>query len=191
MDMSKRVFIVHGWEGTPNEGWFPWLKSELEKKGFKVNVPAMPNTAEPKIDPWVSHLEKQVGIPDKDTYLVGHSIGCQAILRYLERLPKDIKVGGLVLVAGFVNLVGLTNSEKIVVKPWLTEPILWKNILQHTKNFVSIFSDNDTWVLPSESEIFRDKLGAKVVEQKAKGHFSGDDGIKKLPVVLKELSNFF
>jgi hypothetical protein len=28
---AKRVFIIHGWEGYPEEGWFPWLKKELEK----------------------------------------------------------------------------------------------------------------------------------------------------------------
>jgi len=34
--MSKRVFLIHGWEGSPEEGWRPWLKKELEKRGFKV-----------------------------------------------------------------------------------------------------------------------------------------------------------
>jgi len=29
----KRVFIIHGWGGNPEEGWLPWLKKELEAKG--------------------------------------------------------------------------------------------------------------------------------------------------------------
>ena len=29
----KKVFIIHGWEGYPEEGWFPWLKKELESRG--------------------------------------------------------------------------------------------------------------------------------------------------------------
>ena len=36
--MVKRVFVVHGWDGHPAEGWFPWLKKELEKRGYLVNV---------------------------------------------------------------------------------------------------------------------------------------------------------
>ena len=24
--MTKRAFIIHGWDGYPDEGWFPWLK---------------------------------------------------------------------------------------------------------------------------------------------------------------------
>src|SRR3989338_6493172 len=93
-NMTKRAFIIHGWDGYPDEGWFPWLKAELEKNGFQVHVPAMPESAEPKIETWVSHLSKAVGDVDENTYFVGHSIGCQTILRFLESLPADKKVGG-------------------------------------------------------------------------------------------------
>lgn len=27
--MAKRVFLIHGWEGYPEEGWRPWLKKKL------------------------------------------------------------------------------------------------------------------------------------------------------------------
>lgn len=78
--MSKRVFIIHGWDGHPDEQWFPWLKKELEQRGFEVYVPQMPKTEEPRIDIWVPYLRGLVGRPDQDTYFVGHSIGPQAIL---------------------------------------------------------------------------------------------------------------
>lgn len=35
----KRIFIAHGWDGCPEEGWFPWLKKELEIREFEVFVP--------------------------------------------------------------------------------------------------------------------------------------------------------
>src|SRR3989344_3577618 len=81
----KRVFIVHGWDFNPEVNWYPWLKKELEKKGFKVIVPEMPNTSEPKINAWVSYLKKVVGKLDEETYFIGHSIGCQTIMRFLEK----------------------------------------------------------------------------------------------------------
>ena len=59
--MNKRAFIIHGWDGYPDEGWFPWLKTDLEKNGFQVHIPAMPESAEPKIEACVSHLSKVVG----------------------------------------------------------------------------------------------------------------------------------
>lgn len=71
----KRIFMVHGWDGFPENHWFPWLKKELEKIGFKVTVPKMPDTSNPKINSWVSFLEKSVGAIDIDAFFIGHSIG--------------------------------------------------------------------------------------------------------------------
>jgi len=192
--MAKRVFIIHGWEGYPEEGWFPWLKKELEAKGFEVYVPAMPNTNEPEINAWISCLAKQVGHADEGTFFVGHSIGCQAILRYLESLPENQKVGGAVFVAGWVNLfLDVIKEEEgdesscEIAKPWLETPIKWGKILSHTKNFAAIFSDNDRYVPLKDKEIFREKLNAKIIVEHEKGHFRGSDGIVALPVVLNEL----
>ena len=67
----KRVIIVHGWSGYPEEGWFPWLKAELEKKGFEVNVSEMPDADNPRIEKWVPKLAEVVGNLDEETYFVG------------------------------------------------------------------------------------------------------------------------
>ena len=96
----KRIFMIHGWDGSTENHWFPWLKKELEKIGFKVIVPKMPDTSSPKINTWVPFLEKSVGIIDNDTFFIGHSIGCQTIMRYLEKLDNKQKIGGIVFVAG-------------------------------------------------------------------------------------------
>jgi len=47
--MSKKAIIVHGWGGNPGEGWFPWAKSQLERLGYDVLIPAMPNPDSPVI----------------------------------------------------------------------------------------------------------------------------------------------
>src|SRR5258708_10895714 len=186
----KRVFIIHGWEGFPGEGWFPWLKQELKSKGFEVQVPAMPNTEEPKIEVWVPFLEKLVGKPDEETFLVGHSIGCQTILRYLDTLKGNKKVGGIILVAGWIHkLESMYDKEEIaIVKPWLETAIDFDNVKIHIKNTaVAIFSDDDEFVSLDNVDLFKEKLGAKTFIEHAKGHFSQETGIKKLPVVLEEL----
>lgn len=66
--MSKRVFLIHGWEGYPEEGWRPWLKKELEGRGFEVFVPAMPDTKNPHLDKWLPHLADLVGKPSENDY---------------------------------------------------------------------------------------------------------------------------
>ena len=188
--MNKRAFIIHGWDGYPDEGLFPWLKTELEKNGFQVHVPAMPEPAEPKIEAWVSHLSKIVGEVDANTYFVGHSIGCQTILRYLESLPADKKVGGAIFVAGWFTLMNSeTEEEKRIGKPWLETPIDFEKVKQHTKKFFAVFSDDDEVVSISNKEMFEQKLGAQTAIEHNKGHFSGSDGVKEIPIVLEKILN--
>jgi uncharacterized protein len=185
--MAKRVFIIHGWDGYPEEGWFPWLKKELESRGFAVIVPQMPKPEEPRINNWVPALKDLVGIPDEETYFVGHSMGCQTIARYLESLPEDAKVGGAVFVAGFFRrLTNLEDDELVrnVADEWLKTPLDLKKLKDRLKNSVAIFSDNDPYVPLDNQTEFRDILGAKVVIEHEKGHFSGSTGTKELPVAL-------
>jgi len=183
--MKKKVFIVHGWDGHPEEGWFPWLKRELEQKGFQVHVPSMPEPAEPKIEAWVSHLSKIIGDVDENTFFVGHSIGCQTILRYLESLPIDKKVGGAVFVAGWFTLMNLeTDEEKEIAQPWLETPIDFEKVKQHTKKFFAVFSDNDEFVPQENKKLFEERLGAKTATEHGKGHFSESNGVNELSGVL-------
>ncbi len=57
--MTKRVFIIHCLAGSPEMFWYPWLKIQLENKGFEVNILKMPNPEEPKIKSWVNFLKKK------------------------------------------------------------------------------------------------------------------------------------
>src|SRR3989344_4404088 len=70
----------------------------------------MPNTDKPKINAWISHLKKIIGKPNKDTILIGHSIGCQTIMRYLEKENFNDKVN-VIFVAGWFKLDNLENKE--------------------------------------------------------------------------------
>lgn len=185
--MSHRIFIIHGWGGHPEEGWFPWLKRELKKKGFEVHVPAMPETNNPTIDVWVSYLSKIIRNVDEKTILVGHSIGCQTILRYIEQLKDGQKIEGVVFVAGWFTLMNLNKEEKSIAAPWLTTPIDIKLVKTHCRKFIAIFSDDDSVVPFDNKEKFKQQLGAEIILEHAKKHFSGDDGIMELPSVLESV----
>ncbi|OGY99416.1 MAG: hypothetical protein A2945_00990 [Candidatus Liptonbacteria bacterium RIFCSPLOWO2_01_FULL_52_25] len=174
--MQKRVFIVHGWEGYPEEGWFPWLKKELEANGFAVFVPQLPKPEEPRIKAWVSKLSEVVGAPDRQAYFVGHSIGCQTIARYLETLLEGVMAGGAVFVAGFFKrLTGLEEDDLVrdVAKEWLTTPIDLQKVKAHLGKSIAIFSDDDPYVPAENQGDFREKLGSKVIALSGGGHFSG------------------
>jgi predicted alpha/beta hydrolase family esterase len=182
------VVIVHGWGADSESDWLPWLKEELEKRGITAITPDMPNTNAPEIEEWITFLNNTVKEIDENVYFVGHSVGCQAILRYLQTLPTDKKVGGAVFVAGFVTALIRSEEEKEeVIKPWLETPIDWDKVLIHTKNFVAIYSDDDPYVPVSNAEVLKEKLNAKLVLDSGRGHFTESFDITQLPSVLDEL----
>src|SRR3989344_2509221 len=184
MPQKKRVFIIHGWYGSPKDCWLPWLKNELKKIGFFVTVPSMPHPENPTIKDWVLHLSNEVGKPDKNTYFVGHSVGCQTILRYIDKTKKPI--GGVVFVAPWFTLPHLrTDEEKKIAQPWLETPMDYKNIKRRANKIIAIFSDDDPDVDLKDKELFENRLSAKTVIEHSKGHFDDDAGIKKLPSALE------
>ena len=192
--MRKRVFIVHGWDGYPEEGWFPYLKKELEAKGFLVSIPQMPDAGNPRIFNWVPALADAVGDPDENTYLIGHSMGCQTIARYLESLPEGKKIGGAVFVAGFFKrLTGLEDDMDVqeTDRHWLTTPLDLDKVKIHLPKATAIFSDNDPFVPLDNQDDFRDKLFANIIIEHHKGHFIGPtDNITELLPYSKQFSNY-
>lgn len=190
MKRDKRVFIVHGWDFNPEMNWYPWLQRELEKKGYAVCVPVMPDTAAPDIRRWVEHLRKQVGVVDKNTYFIGHSIGCQTIIRFLASQKE--KMGGAVLVGGWFMLTPEAtpdSSYKKIAKPWLCEKIDFR-AAKSTGKFVAILSDDDPYVPLANKEVFEKTLDAKVIVEKGKGHYTEEEGITKVPRIITELERF-
>ncbi|KKQ98096.1 MAG: hypothetical protein UT23_C0005G0019 [Candidatus Woesebacteria bacterium GW2011_GWA1_39_12] len=35
----KKALILQGWYQKPDKHWYPWLKKELEKRGYEVYLP--------------------------------------------------------------------------------------------------------------------------------------------------------
>ena len=180
----KRAIIVHCWEGVPDYCWYPWLKKELEIKGFEVQVPAMPETELPKQLLWVPKLYELVGKPDKDLVLIGHSIGCITILRYLEKLTEDQVINGAALVAGFTDSLGFAE-----INNFFETPIDFEAIKLHCSKFIVINSDNDPFVPLKQAEVLKDKLDAEVITKGGMGYFSGsienEVNCTELPAVLE------
>lgn len=168
---NMKVYLIHAWGESPQSCWYPWLKQQLEAKGYEVITPAMPDTDEPQIEPWVSTLSQLEPNPKQDTIFIGHSIGCQTILRYLEKLPAATKVGGVFFVTPWTGLENLEEESKSVAKPWLETPIDWEVAKSHSPSFIAFFSNNDPWVPLSEEEVFQNKLNAGTRVFEGAGHF--------------------
>ena len=137
----KRVYLIHGWGGSSNDDWFPWLKKELENRKIDVKVFDMPETDNPKIEQWVKYLEYKIDDIDENTYFIGHSIGCQTIMRYLEKLHRHKKIAGCIFVAPWFDLINLNPDELSIAHPWINDKIDFSRVLDHCTNFLSIFSN--------------------------------------------------
>ncbi len=180
----KHVIIVHGWGGNAQSEWFPWLKRELESRGVSADALTMPNTEAPEISHWVTHLAKSVH-PGDETYLVGHSMGCQAILRYIEKSPATAKISGALLVAGFITSLSdeiMKNPEEAqIAQPWLETPLNLEKIHAKVPKIISILSDDDPYIPEDNWEEFR-KLGEALIEH-GKRHFNSITE----PIILETL----
>ena len=184
--MPKRVIMIHGWEGYPEEGWRPWLRKELEPRGFTVSIPAMPETQLPQMEKWVAYLSETIGIPDEQTYLVGHSLGAITILRYFESLKNKQIIGGAIFISGFsydLEYAGYNHE----LASFFKTPVDWKKIKLHCPKFTVIHSTDDKWVPVKHAMLLTEKLHAKKIIQTDMKHYGGDDGIFELPIVLNEL----
>ncbi|TSC75176.1 MAG: hypothetical protein G01um101444_22 [Parcubacteria group bacterium Gr01-1014_44] len=187
----KKIYIIHGWDGSPDEPMLQWLKVNLEKAGCQVTVPAMPEPDVPKIEAWLGKL-KEIIEPDGDAILVGHSMGGQAVLRYLEILPEGLKIVGVVLIAPWLELDDETIKEEgeevvEIARPWVETSIDFEKVRSHIGQAVAIFSDDDPFVPLSNRDLFTKELNAKTFVEHNKGHFSPDDGITELPIALEEV----
>lgn len=191
----KTTYIIHGWGGSPNEAIHQWLKKNLEQKEHEVVAPEMPDTDEPHIEAWVNKL-KEVIQPDEETVLVGHSIGCQAILRYLADLPEGRAVGGVVLLAPWTNLDMTAIEEEgeesvVIAREWIDSPIDFENAKKRiTRKVVAIFSDDDPVVPLSEKKVFTERLGAEIIVEHEKEHFTEEGGVTELPSLLRAVERF-
>ena len=188
VNKMKKIYIVHCWDGTKDDGWYPWLDKELSSRGNLVYRFNMPNTANPKIEEWVDYLDKQVNILDENTFFIGHSIGCQTIMRYLE--TKDIsRIGGILFVAPWLDLLkeAVSDEESFnTAKPWLTKKIDFEKVKKFTNNINCIFSDDDYFVSIKQKDEFEKLLNANTLVVSGKGHISQDDEVFELDEILDE-----
>jgi hypothetical protein len=181
--MSKAI-LIHGWEGTPQDEWFPWVGKELAAKGWEVITPAMPHTKNPKLSEWMEVLESLS--PDKDTLLVGHSLANSLILHYLEK--SNVKIKGAVMVAAWDWLM---EDVKEFHKTFFAAPFNYNAILEKQIPLFIVNSTTDPWIDLERSKPLAKKIGADFITMKDAGHFMARDGYTKFPQLVEIIEENF
>jgi predicted alpha/beta hydrolase family esterase len=182
----KKVFIVHGFMGTPNGGWKPWLMKELDTLGVYACSLPMPTPDEPKCREWVEEISRNMQAETEDIILIGHSLGCIAILNYLETVVSDKKFGEVFFVSGPAEKLHSDNPNSKLRKmdDFYTHQFNYQKIKNIAKKFIVIHGDDDNRVPFSHAEKNAKELEGELVIIKNGGHLSGWNGFTEFPQLL-------
>lgn len=184
----KNVLILHGDGNNHTGNWFPWLNQELEKRGYSVWIPDLPDSDTPDKEKWISTIFSNKNWQfNEESIIVGHSAGATCILRILEKLPEGICIRKALLVAG-VAMLG-TKPEYFPYKESMVKgEFLWDKIKKACKQFYYICSDNDPYECGvDQSTIFQTHIGGEIMLRQGEGHFNLEKGpqYKKFPELLE------
>lgn len=188
--MLHRTLIIHGYEGSNQGNWLPWLKKELESLGEIVDSPDFPNAGNPESEEWTSFFKNiwhPEMVPTEPTFrtIIGHSLGGTAVLRALEldwAQPVDLAI----LIASTSHKAHPPQLEN-----FFNEPHDFRKIQKNCKKFILIFSDNDPYIPEETGPYLQHQLGdnASLFMLHDAKHFMARDGFKEFPLLLEMIKN--
>ncbi len=189
----KNAILLHGSSCTPDSYWLPSIKRFLEKKGYAVWVPQLPNPEAPDVKIQLPHILKNAAFSN-ETIIIGHSSGCPLILSVLESI--NVKISKAILVAGYARKLGKMKGQKLKKLEQDAEPILqekynWGKIKQNVREIIFINSDNDPWGCDDKEGFYMFKnLGGTLIIRHGEGHMGSDkfnQPYKEFPLLEKLL----
>lgn len=141
MKSKHNVILIHGYEGNPENHWFPYIKENLEKHGVEVFAPEMPTEHTP--EKWLDSASAWKDKINESTILIGHSVGSSFLLQLLSQF--DVSVACTILVAGAgkpFSIIGGDKTEEDECNAF-TKNISWKKV-KSNGGLIAIFaSTND------------------------------------------------
>ena len=180
-----KVYVVHGYTASSEQNWYPWLKNQLEENNVDVTVFDMPNSDAPNAHEWDEWLDNNITCCNESTILIGHSLGCIALLRYLNRCESSQRVRGIVLVSGFLEPVAALPE----LDSFSNTEIDFDKIINMAEHRLAISAPNDTIVAYEYTDRLSKYIDAKLITIEQGGHFIDKEGTTEFPALLNELYN--
>lgn len=181
-----RIIVVPRWGATGQDDWYPWLGAELAGSSVfsPVVVGDMPDPDEPTIAGWRARIAELAGSDAAilaDTILVGHSVGCQAVLHFLAGLPDSTTVRGTLCVAGWWSVDEPWES----IRPWIEDSPDPEPVRASCGELRVLLSDNDPFTADAAANrrLWQERLAATVEIVPGAEHFNRPQE----PHVLAEL----
>lgn len=136
----KNALILHGTSSTPNDYWFPYLRHQLEIRGYQVTIPQLPQPEKPDLQIQLPFVLNQYNF-NSETLLIGHSAGASLVLGILDAI--QVKIYQTIMVAGFLVLP--SKQPDPIVKP--ADEYNWLKMRTNSGHMTIINSTDDPWGL--------------------------------------------
>lgn len=175
------AILIHGLKGNPDNHWFPWIKKELEKRGYTVYAPSLPNK-NPSLEEWEEAFNEYRKYLDADSIIIGHSLGAPFALKILEKKVRPIRA--TFLVAGFISEHNNNYDEKLKT---FVEEFDFETIKKKSKEFFLYASDNDEAVPLDKTKELADNLGEDITIIEGAGHFTSEDSFEEFEDLLVDI----
>jgi predicted alpha/beta hydrolase family esterase len=180
---NAKVYLIHGYTGSPESDLFPWIIEKLSGIGFTITAFHMPNPDFPIAAEWDRYLDDNIRELNEDTYFICHSLGCVTLLRYLNKQSVKVKIGGAILASGFV--------ERLHKYPMLWDfvdiDLDMKKLIAMVEKRCVFSAPNDTIVDYKYSQELARLFDAKIITIDGGGHFIGQEGFSEFPKLFEEL----
>jgi hypothetical protein len=181
-----RIFIFHGTFGSPGENWFPWLSEKLSEQDHEMIVPKFPTPDGQTLENWMRVIRPYLGLIDRKTILIGHSLGATFLLSLLERLNTKIRAS--FLVAGFTGLLGNDDLDQLN-KSISVRLFNWNKIKKNCERFYIFSSTNDPYVPLEKGIELSQNLDSDLIRFNKAGHFNSRSGYSQFPELVQYLED--
>lgn len=170
-------------DGEGSDFLSAYLRRQLEPE-FRMILPEMPDPEDPHYKPWKKTLEMALRECQRETIIVGHSLGASVALKYLSEKPPLKTVSALFLV----------SAVYWGLKDWKVAEYAFEQDFQLRLRYIPhifFYHSRDDAVVPvSHLRRFADAMpGATVRELEHKGHLFGK-GIPQLVADMKGLTKW-
>jgi uncharacterized protein len=184
----NHLVIVPRWAGSQNSDFYPWLETEISSNfSNRIQdvsyVPLLPNAQAPEIAPCVHHLREHLNNLSGPIVLLGHSVGCQVILRTLESWEQP-PIAACLLVAAWMEV----DKPWATLLPWTETPLDLVRARKAVEKRNVLISDNDPYTsnFGETQQRFATDFLATVAIVSGRKHFNSEQE----PMVIQTLQRF-
>lgn len=185
-----RLLIVPRWSGRASSDWYPWLQHQLETRYPElftdVHIFEYPTPNAPEIAETLAALTTtfdEFRATWSDLVLVGHSVGCQALLRALAHSGMTSPARGLLCVAGWWDI----DEPWPTIRPWIERVFDPKSAATVAGRVDVLLSNNDPFTQnwQKNCEEWMAQLNAEVTVVPGAKHFNGEQEPAVFEALLK------